>query len=210
MQHLTVDPVFADTCGGETNEPDIRSLLNNMTAECNNKYTSFIASQIQKHGGRAGKVVLRTSLSIDDNPLVAAHRSAAMSLRPGEDPDLRFPTKNLGKKQATANANRNMLTLFLNYEQLWDEVVKSEDTTQPYDYVIFLRDDTLWLKDFSLNRLIERGHADLYMLSCDARQPPMWREEVNDHGSVVSRRKAELFGKYFTGLFHADIAGCSE
>jgi len=210
MQHLTVDPVFDDTCGGKTNASDIVTFLNHVTEECNNRHTNFIASQIRKHGGRARKVVLRNSLSIDDNPLVAAKRAAEKSSRPGEDPDTRFPIKDLGRKQATANANRNMLKVFLNYEQLWDEVVKIEDATKPYDYVMFLRDDTMWLKDFNLNRLIDHGHADLYVLSCDARLPPLWPEEINDHGSVVSRRKAELFGKYFTHLFHADIAGCNK
>jgi len=210
MQHLTVDPVFDDTCIGETTESDIRTFLNNMTEECNNKTKEFIANHIRQHGGRARKVVLRNSLSIDDNPLVVAKRAEAKSSRPGEDPDTRFPIQDLGKKKATANANRNVLTVFLNYEQLWEEVVKSEDTTRPYDYVMFLRDDTMWLKDFNLNRLIEHDHADLYVLSCDARRPPLWPEEINDHGSVVSRRKAELFGKYFTHLFHADIAGCNK
>jgi hypothetical protein len=210
MQHLTVDPVFDDTCGGKTAEPDIRTLLNNVTEECKSRHATLISNEIQKYGGRARRVVLRQSLSIDDHPLVAAKRSAAKSLNPGEDPDLRFPIIDLKKKQATANANRNVLTVFLNYEQLWDEVVKSEDATRPYDYVMFLRDDTLWLKDFDLFRLIEHGQADSYVLSCDAREPPMWPEEINDHGSVVSRRKAELFGKYFTHLFNADITGCNK
>jgi len=210
MQHLALDPVLDGACGGKTVESDISIFLNNMTDECTKKHEILISSEIQKHGGRARKVVLRQTLSIDDNELVAAKRSAAVSTSPGEDPDLRFPILDLNRRQATANANRNMLTLFLNYQQLWDEVVKSEGATQPYDYVMFLRDDTLWLKDFSLNRLIDHGPADLYVLSCDARVPSMWPQEINDHGSVVSRKKAELFGNYFAHLFRANITECSK
>jgi hypothetical protein len=180
-----------------------------MSDECRNRLETFIADEIEKYGGRARKIVLRQHLSIDGNALVAAKRSAAISLHPDEDPDLRFPTFNFAKKEATAHANRNVLTVFLNYEQLWDQLVMIEDTTSAYDYVMFLRDDTLWLKDFNMNRLIEHGHADLYILSCDAREPTMWPEEINDYGSVVSRRKAELFGRYFSRLFHANITGCN-
>jgi hypothetical protein len=201
--------MFDDACGDKTDESDIMTVLNDMSDECKNRLATLIASEIQKYGGRARKIVLRQRLSIDGNALVAAKRSAAISLHPDEDPDLRFPTFNFAKKEATAHANRNVLTVFLNYEQLWDQLVMIEDTTSAYDYVMFLRDDTLWLKDFNMNRLIEHGHADLYILSCDAREPTMWPEEINDYGSVVSRRKAELFGRYFSRLFHANITGCN-
>ncbi|CAK0823387.1 unnamed protein product [Prorocentrum cordatum] len=211
MQHLALDPGLDGACGGKTLESDISIFLNNVTDDCTRKHAIYIKNATQKHGGRARKVVLRQRLSIDDNELVAAKRSAAVSMNPGEDPDFRFPTLDLHTDRTqVASANRNMLTLFLNYQQLWDDVVKSEDATQPYDYVMFLRDDTLWLKDFSLNRLVDHGPADLYVLSCDARWPRMWREDMNDHGSVVSRRKAELFGKYFTHLFHANITECNK
>jgi len=209
MQHLTWDPVFDRACGDKTVGSRIGTSIENVTEDCIIKHQLLIEREIQNNGGLARKIVLRRSTSIDDHPLVEAKRAVGIALHPNEDPDTRFPILDLrgGKSRATANANRNLLSLHLKYQQLWDEVVRTEAGWQ-FDYVMFLRDDTLWLSDFDLNRLIRRGHADFYVLSCDARIPRMQPAEINDHGGVVSRRHAELFGSYFNQLFHVNLTEC--
>jgi hypothetical protein len=134
---------------------------------------------------------------------------------PKEDPDTRFPLLDLRgtAKSRTASANRNMLTLFYNLQTAWKQVLKAELADgQKYDYVMFLRDDAMWLDDFDFDHLVTRGGkmTDLYTLSCDAREIPMHPLEMNDHGVVVSRSKANLFGDYFDLLFEDDIQKCNE
>ena len=79
----------------------------------------------------------------------------------------------------------------------------------PYDYIIFLRDDALWLADFNLDHLIALGHADTYLLSCDAKEPPLTLDEVNDHIIIASRNVASHFGMYFTNLFKYNLEKCN-
>merc|ERR1711862_224268 len=45
------------------------------------------------------------------------------------------------------------------------------------------------------------GDADIYSLSCDAGQPPLHIDEVNDHVLVIKRKVAKFFGMYFTNLY---------
>merc|ERR1711862_671252 len=88
-------------------------------------------------------------------------------------------------------------------QELWMQVVAVEQQSRnrEYDYVLFLRDDSQWMIDFSLNKLIALGDADVYILSCDARDPPLHEDEINDHALVVTRKVADLFGMYFTNIF---------
>jgi hypothetical protein len=106
-----------------------------------------------------------------------------------------------------------MLTLFYNIQTAWKDVIKAELVDgQKYDYLMFLRDDAMWLNDFDFDQLVTRGGemTDLYALSCDAREIPMHPLEMNDHGVVVSRSKANLFGDYIDLLFEDDIKQCNE
>merc|ERR1712129_38619 len=102
----------------------------------------------------------------------------------------------------TAQANRNLLRLHIAVEELWKQVVAVENMTkEEYGYVLFLRDDSQWMADFDLNKLIVLGDADVYVLSCDVRDTPSHVDEINDHALVVTRKAAELFGMYFTNMF---------
>jgi hypothetical protein len=196
MNHLAQDPLLpTNTSGYETQ--------------------LFIENEILKVGGRPRHVRCASAINIDSNLLVQAKRKAALMEHPREDPDTRFPLLDLRStaKSRTANANRNMLTLFYNVQTAWKQVVNAELVDgQKYDYVMFLRDDAMWLDDFDFDHLVVRGGemTDLYTLSCDAREIPMHPLEMNDHGVVVSRSKANLFGDYFNLLFEDDIQKCDE
>jgi hypothetical protein len=119
-----------------------------------------------------------------------------------------------------------------------------------YDYILFLRDDTMWLQNFDFLSLVEHNSNDkiesnqnnivdissyssssvlrssatstmnttisnnnnieLFVPSCDARVPSMHPAEINDHIAVVSRNKADVFGKYFDQLFLTKIESCGD
>jgi len=134
----------------------------------------------------------------------------ALAERPDENPDRCFPTKdewNSETQSRTENANR--MRLFLNIKQLWSKVIDTEKADgKRYDAFLFLRDDTMWLKGFDLNRLLAEGPADLHVPSCDARIPPMHVAEINDHIAAVSREKVDMFGNYFDRLFSAKLDEC--
>jgi hypothetical protein len=113
--------------------------------------------------------------------------------------------------ERTANGNRNILTLFNNLEHLWDTklVAMEHSIGRQYDYIMILRDDTLWLDDFDLNKLLAvNPAADAYVLSCDAREPAMLSPEMNDHAIVLKREKAAVVGRYFSSLLSADLEAC--
>ena len=81
--------------------------------------------------------------------------------------------------------------------------------SRKYDYVMIVRDDTLWLDDFDINKVIETNPwADAYVLSCDDRDPPMMAQEINDHGILIKRSKAEIVGKYFSSLLNTNLGAC--
>jgi hypothetical protein len=182
MNHLAQDPLLPTSMGGY-------------------KTQLLIENEIIKAGGRPRHVLCAPAINIDSNLLVRAKRKAAMMMHPREDPN------------TTASANRNMLTVFYNIQTAWKQVVKAELVDgQKYDYVMFLRDDAMWLDHFNFDDLVTRGGemTDLYTLSCDARDIPMHPLELNDHGVVVSRSKANLFGDSFDLLFEDDIQKCNE
>lgn len=88
-------------------------------------------------------------------------------------------------------------------------LISEAEDDMPYDYIIFLRDDALWLANFDLNKLVSLGHADTYLLSCDEKDPPLTKDEVNDHVIVASRNVASDFGMYFNNLFNYNIEKCT-
>ena len=114
-------------------------------------------------------------------------------------------------KDRTRIGNHNMVRLFLAIESLWDGyVVKTEsETNRRYDYILILRDDTYWIGDFDLQRVINTNpKADAYVLSCNARQPALLPPEINDHGILIKRSKAHVVGKYLSSMVHADLNEC--
>lgn len=115
------------------------------------------------------------------------------------------------RKQAlvrTQAGNKNMIRLFLALESLWNTEFLGYEN---YDYVLILRDDTLWLGDFDLPTVIATDPtADAYILSCDGRDPKMLPPEINDHGVLIRREKANVLGKYVTAMGAVDLQKCHD
>lgn len=172
-----------------------------------------MTQEIQDNGGTLRTLVLKKSANIEDDELITTHRSDAKAKYPDEDPDLRFPILDLREtaKQKTANANRNLLNLHYTVQELWNDVLAAEASQGvKYDHVLFLRDDTYWLADFNLDRLTAACSGDAFVLSCDAREPRLYPEEVNDHALLVARDQADRFGKYYSTLFSVDYEACAQ
>ena len=178
---------------------------------------------------------------IDSHPHVIERRKLAQQMYPNEDPDLRFPTfdiRDVSTMNRTANANRNMLNLFYHIQHVYNQVLAYEKEIRvPYDYVLFLRDDTMWLQNFDFRSLVESdvtattaekhfvrtyatsqnmtiltasSNVELFIPSCDARVPSMHPAEINDHISVVKRERADVYGNYFDELFRTDMDSCAQ
>lgn len=198
MEHVRWDPAFGPY--SETN-PSHHSIGH------------VVMNQMAHAGARLRKFNLQEQVNIDGNPGIRNQRLKAKVRYPKEDPDLRFPTMDARKNAnhaANIVANRNLLRLHYSVERLWTALRTAEEADGLlYNYVMFLRDDTMWLQDFDLNRLIAQGPADVYHLSCDNRVPRLQPEEMNDHGLVVVRAHAELFGKYLGALRKTDLAACA-
>ena len=168
--------------------------------------------QVHAAGGRLRRLAIHDAVSVDDDTRVQAKRALAQKVHPSEDPDLRFPMIDLRQKTmgSTPVGNRNLLRMHCAVERLWGDLEAAETADGgPYDYVMFLRDDTQWLEDFDLDRLLAEGQADAYVLGCDAREPPLLPMEINDHGAVATRANAGFFGRYFSFLLnHTDPKAC--
>jgi hypothetical protein len=159
-------------------------------------------------------IILGNALSFKEVTELVQKRRVASAKYPQEDVDLRFPMLDLRHTalERTANGNRNILRLFNNLQHLWDTKVVSTEhfIGRQYNYIMILRDDSLWLDDFDLNKLLAvNPAADAYVLSCDAREPAMLSPEMNDHAIVIKREKAAVVGRYFSSsLLSADIEAC--
>ncbi|GFH43760.1 hypothetical protein CTEN210_05064 [Chaetoceros tenuissimus] len=120
--------------------------------------TSIIRTKIGSLASSVGAVYLQESIDIDSEPMLIARRERALEENPDEDPDSRFPiidNRNAAISQRTANANRNLLRLHLAVQSLWKTATNWEkEEGFKYYYVMFLRDDSLWLKEFDIRNLI--------------------------------------------------------
>lgn len=196
MNHLKWDPIF-----GRDQLPS------------QDEIGTRIRSLVEETGANLRSLRLLDSMNVTDARL-ERKREKAREQFPNEDVDLRFPMKDLrtNAMQRTANGNRNILRLFFGIQVLWDDLVKAEETMKSkYDHVMIFRDDTLWLQDFSMDKLLlDDSKADAYVLSCDARVPPMLAPEINDHAIVLKREKAHVLGRYYTSLLDADLDACAE
>jgi hypothetical protein len=126
--------------------------------------------------------------------------------------DTRFPALDL-RTSRTAIGNRNMLKHFSGLQYIWDTALLPLEYSvgKQYDYVMIVKDDTLWLNDFVMDKLLAvNPSADAYVLSCNARSPPLMPQEICDHGIVIKRPKAAVIGRYLSSLLAADLEGCHE
>ena len=92
--------------------------------------------------------------------------------------------------------------MHLGIQELWTYIENYKmEKSWKYNYVFYLCDDSQWLEDFDLSKLLVLGDAYIYLLSCDIRQPPLHMDEINDHVLVVKRKVLKFFGIYFINLF---------
>ena len=198
-QHASWDPVFSN--GTSTDIPN------------DTRITATVHDVLVKGAGANLRYFsLSKQIDVEEDPRIRKLHHRASKQHPKEDVDLRFPTLDMSsgaRHAANAVANKNIIRLFMSMERLWGSLLDAERADgEPFDFVLFLRDDTKWLADFDMNRLRAQGTADVYLLSCDARVPTLSPDEINDHGLVVHRKVAETFGLYLTRLLESDIEAC--
>ena len=212
MNYVTWDPLF-DNYTAST------------TAERSRPSAKYIQSTLQRHFSKIPNASLRhldiqtSMVDLDLIPEVVQQRNKAKRDYPKDkDLDLRFPMLDL-RPQAiirTANANRNMLRLFWNQQQLWKQMLAQEKKDgRPYQLVMFMRDDTEWFAPLDLDQLLQqqpqqqqqgkRSTGSVFIPSCDARKPPMHPLEINDHIAIATRNAASVYGEYFSILFRPNI-----
>ena len=171
----------------------------------------FIRDKVGSVGASVGAIFLKDKIDIDSEPLLKKRREKLIKKHPDEDPDVRFPVIDIRNKDTayrTANANRNLLRMHLSIQYLWNQAIKWEQEEGfKYDYVMFMRDDTLWLDDFNIDHLYKKD-GDIFLPSCDARPLPMEPSEINDHILVSTRKVADLFGNYYTTLNKSNTTKC--
>jgi len=185
MSHIVGDPIFS-----KMKSKNLRKTRNRLQEAIEDTGATLRAARIHKY------------FPIASSPLLEK-----------KNIDCRFPMLDLrpSASNRTAIGNNNMLQLFHALELLWDkELLPFENSIgRRYDYIMIFRDDTLWLDNFDMNALLATNpSADAYILSCDARDPPMHAQEINDHGIIIKREKAEVVGRYFSSLLNADLESC--
>jgi len=173
----------------------------------------YLRKRIGSDLASIGALKIQESIDIDSEPMLKYRREQAVIDKPNEDPDQRFPVFDIRSKDIayqTANANRNILRMHLAIENLWASVLKWEaEESFKYDYVMFLRDDSLWLNNFNIDNLVKK-EGDIFIPACDVRDPPLDPHEISDHILISRRNSADLFGKYYSTLFQTDIKGCTD
>ena len=172
----------------------------------------FVRNTFEK-SAKIGALQIQESIDIDSEPMLKARREIAMAKYPNEDPDQRFPmydNRSPEISKRTVNANRNLLRMHLAIQNLWASAKKWEaEEGFQYDFVLFLKDDSLWLHNFDIMNIAKK-EGDIFVPSCDARDPPLDPRELNDHILISRREAADLFGNYYLTLFQTDVRGCMD
>ena len=209
------------------------------------RVSKFVQQQLKLNGANLQYISFQDTYNdMTTNEKVIERRQRARNMYPTEDPDLRFPIMDIRTaaiRNRTANANRNMLHLFYHIQHVYQQVLNREaDRHVKYDYVLFLRDDTMWLRDFDFRSLIDNSspiittstdlisvptsidstemtiptlsssNVEFFIPSCDARVPAIHPMEINDHIAIVKRDRADIYGKYFDELFNTNLDGCAQ
>ena len=180
--HLTLDPIFGS-------KPHAQEHI-----------VHTIEQSISQAGGTLRCLALREAVKLDDTRLIHALDARTHA---GPDPFANFPIMSHGNG-SVSSANRNFLSVYKALEELWDAAEATEAAQGwRYNWVLVLRDDADWLRDFDLEAVIRSSsgvlkHADVYTLACDARTPPMHPSETCDHVMLLSRSHAPLLGRYYS------------
>ncbi|GAX23943.1 hypothetical protein FisN_20Hu151 [Fistulifera solaris] len=186
--------------------PDV--LLENKTGKV---LEQVIAEQVHRTGAFLRTLRVSKPLDLATQPLIREKWQQLEQKYPGQDPLALFPVldvRNDDARKRNAVGNQNLLRLYRAIEDLWESLIEQERVSgSQYDYVMFWRDDALWIRDLYLNGIIAR-YGDVFLPSCDKRDPPLHPLEVNDHGLITRRAVAEVFGRYFSGFFQFDVDAC--
>lgn len=171
-----------------------------------------INEQVERVGASVQSLLVADQIDIDSDPLILQMFRQIRDMHPGEDPLEYFPVLDIRNDEVRARnavGNHNFLRVFRAIENLWESAIERERAVgKRYDYVLFLRDDSLWFRDFHLNGVVALG-GDVFIPACDARDPPMDPHELCDHGMIARRGVADIFGRYFSTIFKLDLDGCA-
>ncbi|KAL3915735.1 MAG: hypothetical protein SGILL_005505, partial [Bacillariaceae sp.] len=200
----------------QTFEPAFQSMMGVKDADAVTLYMyEKIQDNITHSGANVGGIHIQPSPMKLDPPHLRKKQLDAKRARPKEDSYYRFPTLDLRPefRRRTAVTNRNIFKLYLGLQKLWEKhLITSEHYMGvSYDYVMILREDSMWLGDFSLEKLIATNpNADAYIPSCDVGDPAIPSLAYCDHGIVIKREKAAVIGRYFQHLLESDLNQCHE
>ncbi|GAX22151.1 hypothetical protein FisN_39Lh018 [Fistulifera solaris] len=171
-----------------------------------------ITREVQNVGATVQTLLVSEQIEIENDPLIFHMYKQFKKKLPNEHPLEYFPALDIRNDEVRARnkvGNHNFLRLFRAIENLWESVIERERAGgKQYDYVLFLRDDSYWFRDFHLNGVVALG-GDIFIPACDARDPPLDPHEMCDHGMVARRGVADIFGRYFSTMFKLDLAGCA-
>ena len=220
MNYLAYDPVLRPVFESSHRLEHVKTNLQKVMADTIHQVTATSSMSPSKKANLRMVQLLENPL--EDGPIVEELRQKVQNDDNNKDESSSSSSSSLydsfpmidhrpQAKDRTRIGNHNMVRLFLAIESLWDGyVVKTElETNRRYDYILILRDDTYWISDFDLQRVINTNPAaDAFVLSCNARQPGMLPPEINDHGILIKRSKADVVGKYLSSMVHADLNEC--
>ena len=117
-------------------------------------------------------------------------------------------------------ARNNFVHLQKELNMMWQEAKRLEkEKGFQYEYVMIIRDDAYWLKDFDLDRMLQiggnvklsgEGHGRVFSLACDAdllRFDP--RGGILDYVFLGDRESANWFGEVYNYLVRPQDIGHS-
>lgn len=201
MKLQTFDPAFSQITGVKDAD----------------KVTNYLYDRIRYNithsGANVGGIHIQPSPMKLDPPELRKKQLDAKRARPKEDSFYRFPTLDLRPeyRRRTAVANRNIFKLYLGLQKLWEKHLLTSEHYMgvKYDYVMILREDVMWLRNFNLQNLIAYNpDADVYVPSCEIGSPSLHPMALCDHGIVIRREKAAVVGRYFQQLLDMDLNQC--
>eukprot|EP00438_Fugacium_kawagutii_P003310 Skav223908 [mRNA] locus=scaffold5126:128762:140559:- [translate_table: standard] len=108
-------------------------------------------------------------------------------------------------------ARSNFILLWKELESLWNLAQSQERVRCNYSYVMILRDDGFWVRDFNLSQLLRLGGVQkngsgsgrgghLYSVLCETGQKRIRRGGITDWIFLLDRPAAETFGKCYSRL----------
>eukprot|EP00438_Fugacium_kawagutii_P032763 Skav206032 [mRNA] locus=scaffold1314:420177:421283:+ [translate_table: standard] len=123
------------------------------------------------------------------------------------------------KTKRGTTARSNFILLLKELESLWNLAQSQERIRfKYYSYVLILRDDGFWFRDFDLSQLMHLGGVQkigsgsgqgghVYSVLCETGQDHLRTGGINDWIFLLDRPAAETFGKCYSRLVHPATFG---